>query len=58
MKRTIVFSLVLALGLPAAAGAVARKGRARGTVRIFGPAAEAPGVTCDSGAVGWRVRRN
>jgi hypothetical protein len=39
-------------------GKIRRKGRARGTVRIFGPAADAPGVTCDSGAVGWRVRRN
>jgi hypothetical protein len=39
-------------------GKVRKKGRARGTVRLFGPEADTPGVTCDSGAVGWRVRRN
>jgi hypothetical protein len=39
-------------------GKVRKKGRARGTVRLFGPEANTPGVTCDSGAVGWRVRRN
>jgi hypothetical protein len=39
-------------------GKVRKKGRARGTVRLFGPAANNPEVTCDSGAVGWRVRRN
>jgi hypothetical protein len=39
-------------------GKVRKKGRARGTVRLFGPEATDPTVTCDSGAVGWRVRRN
>lgn len=39
-------------------GKVRKKGRARGTVRLFGPEADTPGVTCDSGAVGWSVRRN
>jgi hypothetical protein len=39
-------------------GKVRKKGRARGTVRLFGPAVNDPSVTCDSGAVGWRVRRN
>ena len=39
-------------------GKVWEKGRARGTVRLFGPAVNDPSVTCDSGAVGWRVRRN
>jgi hypothetical protein len=32
--------------------------RAKGTVRIFGPEASDPAVTCDSGPVTWRVRRN
>jgi hypothetical protein len=39
-------------------GKIRKKGRARGTVRLFGPEATDPSVTCDSGAVGWRVRRN
>jgi hypothetical protein len=39
-------------------GKIRKKGRARGTVRLFGPEATDPSVQCDSGAVGWRVRRN
>jgi hypothetical protein len=39
-------------------GKVRRKGRARGTLRLFGPSATTPGVTCDSGHVTWRVRRD
>jgi hypothetical protein len=39
-------------------GKIRKKGRARGTVRLFGPEATDPSVQCDSGAVGWRVRRD
>jgi hypothetical protein len=39
-------------------GKVRRKGRARGTLRLSGPSAITPGVTCDSGHVTWRVRRD
>ena len=39
-------------------GKIRKKGRARGTVRLFGPEETDPSVTCDSGPVGWRVRRN
>jgi hypothetical protein len=30
--------------------------RAKGIVRIYGPEANTPGVTCDSGQVTWRAR--
>jgi hypothetical protein len=39
-------------------GKVRRKGRARGTLRLSGPSATTPGVTCDSGHLTWRVRRD